>query len=157
MPDMGAVVNQKELKALLVDLHKQGKRVVTTNGCFDLLHVGHTRILNSARQLGDVLIVGVNSDRSVKELKGPSRPITPQDERAEILGNLSCVDYVYIFDESTPVEFLKMVRPYRHVKGSDYDPKLLAETPVVEGFGGKVVILDLIPGHSTSSITEKMN
>jgi rfaE bifunctional protein nucleotidyltransferase chain/domain len=154
---MGQVMTRAELAQTSADLKKSGKRLVTTNGCFDLLHIGHVRILQAAKQLGDVLIVGINSDASVRKLKGASRPVTPGDQRAEILASLACVDYVTIFDEDTPVEFLKAVKPNIHVKGSDYKPSDLAETPVVESFGGTVKILDLVPGHSTTSILKKIN
>jgi rfaE bifunctional protein nucleotidyltransferase chain/domain len=137
-------------------LRGQKKRVVTTNGCFDLLHVGHVRSLKSARELGDVLVVGLNSDDSVRRLKGSSRPLNCQDDRAEILASLACVDYVHIFDEDTPVEFIKAVKPNVHAKGGDYSPSQLAETPVVESFGGRVHIIELVPGRSTTGLVQKM-
>jgi rfaE bifunctional protein nucleotidyltransferase chain/domain len=138
-------------------LRKAGKRIVTTNGCFDLLHVGHVRSLKAAKQLGDILIVGLNSDASVSRLKGSDRPLNSQSERAEILASLACVDYVSIFDEDTPVELLKAIRPNVHAKGGDYTPAQLAETPVVESFGGEVHIIDLVAGHSTTGLVEKMS
>lgn len=153
---MGAVLSRAELDKHVVSLRAQRKRIVSTNGCFDLLHVGHVRILEAAKKLGDVLIVGINSDDSVRRLKGPARPITNESDRAEILTSLTCVDYVTIFDEDTPVEFLKLVRPDIHVKGSDYDSLELAETPVVESFGGQVKILELVPDRSTSSIVARI-
>jgi len=153
---MGTVVSREDLPQLAESLRAQGKTVVTTNGCFDLLHVGHVRILKAAKELGDALIVGLNSDRSVANLKGPTRPITSENDRAEILASLACVDFVTVFDEDTPVEFLKLVRPNIHVKGSDYKPGDLAETPVVEGFGGRVKILELVPDRSTSSIVDRI-
>jgi glycerol-3-phosphate cytidylyltransferase len=153
---MGKVVKRDELPELAASLRKAGKRIVTTNGCFDLLHVGHVRILKAAREMGDVLVVGVNSDRSVKKLKGAARPITGENDRAEILSSLACVNYVTIFDEDTPVEFLKIVKPDIHVKGSDYKPEDLEETPVVESFGGQVKILDLVPDRSTTSIVSRI-
>src|ERR1043166_4038641 len=119
---MGNVISRADLSALSDKLKAEGKRIVTTNGCFDLLHVGHVRILKAARELGDVLIVGINSDASVRELKGESRPITPENERAEILSSLWFVDFVTVFSEDTPVEFLRQVKPWIHVKGSDYKP-----------------------------------
>ncbi|MCA9804859.1 MAG: D-glycero-beta-D-manno-heptose 1-phosphate adenylyltransferase [Cyanobacteria bacterium HKST-UBA02] len=150
------VVARNELAGLAEDLRKSGKKIVTTNGCFDILHVGHTRILKQARALGDVLVVGINSDDSVRRLKGPTRPINSQDDRAEVLASLACVDYVTIFDEDTPVEFLKEIKPDIHVKGSDYSPEKLEETPVVESFGGKVHILALVPGKSTSGVVDRI-
>jgi len=153
---MGTVVSREDLERLAESLRTQGKTLVTTNGCFDLLHVGHVRILKAARELGDALIVGLNSDRSVAKLKGPTRPITPENDRAEILASLACVDFVTIFDEDTPVEFLKLVKPNIHVKGSDYRAADLEETPVVEGFGGRIALLDLVPDRSTSSIVSRI-
>ncbi len=153
---MGQVVNREELPSLIEVLKSSGKTIVTTNGCFDLLHVGHVRILKAAADLGNILIVGINSDRSVKKLKGDSRPLNPEAERAEILASLACVDYVTIFDEDTPVEFLKIVQPNIHVKGADYRPEDLAETPIVRSFGGDVKILDLVPDHSTTLLVKKM-
>lgn len=154
---MGQVVTRNELSKIANELRGSGKRIVTTNGCFDLLHIGHIRILKAARNLGDILIIGLNSDNSVKRLKGPKRPITRADERAEILASLECVDYVSIFDEDTPVEFLKAVKPDIHVKGSDHKPDNLAETPVVESFGGQVKILPLVRDKSTTAIVSQIN
>jgi rfaE bifunctional protein nucleotidyltransferase chain/domain len=154
---MGTVVSRSDLSKLADSLRAQGKRIVTTNGCFDLLHIGHIRILKAARELGDILVVGLNSDASVRKLKGDSRPITPEHERAEILSSLNFVDYVTVFTEDTPVEFLHLVKPAIHVKGSDYRPSDLAETPVVEQYGGKVQIRELVPNHSTSAIVSRMS
>jgi len=150
------VVARSKLSGLAEDLRKSGKKIVTTNGCFDILHVGHTRILKQARSFGDVLVVGINSDDSVRRLKGPTRPINSQDDRAEVLASLACVDFVTIFDEDTPVEFLKEIKPDIHVKGSDYRPEALEETPVVESFGGRVHILALVPGKSTSGVVDRI-
>lgn len=137
-------------------LRREGKKIVTTNGCFDILHVGHVRVLKQARDLGDVLMVGINSDASVRRLKGEQRPVNNEADRAELLSALRCVDYVTVFDEDTPVEFLRLFQPDIHVKGADYKPENLLETPVVEAGGGKVVILDLVPGKSTTSIVERI-
>jgi len=154
---MGSVLTRQDMARVATELKAQGKHIVTTNGCFDLLHVGHVRILQAAKKLGDILIVGLNSDASVRKLKGESRPVNLENNRAEVLAALACVDYVTIFPEDTPVEFLKAVQPNTHVKGSDYKPSDLAETPIVESFGGKVQILDLVPGHSTTSTLNKIN
>lgn len=153
---MGTVVSREDLFELGERLRKEGRTVVSTNGCFDILHVGHGRILKQSKELGDVLVVGLNSDESVRKLKGPSRPINSQEDRAELLALLASVDYVTIFTEDTPVEFLKLLRPNIHVKGADYNPSDLAETPVVESFGGRVEILQLIPGRSTTNLVEKI-
>ena len=155
---MNGLLKRSDLAALKQKLVHSGKtKIVSTNGCFDILHVGHVRILQQAKNLGDVLVVGINSDDSVKRLnKGPERPLNPQENRAEILLALKCVDYVTIFNEDTPCEFLKELKPDIHVKGSDYKPEDLEETPVVEAGGGRVHILDLVPGFSTTSLVEKM-
>jgi len=153
---MGTVLSREALGEHIEGLRKQGKRIITTNGCFDILHVGHVRILKQSRALGDVLVVGINSDASVRCLKGPERPINNQDDRAELLSSLECVDVVSIFDEGTPVEFLKVVKPDIHVKGADYKPEDLEETPVVEALGGRVEILPLVPQKSTTSLVQKI-
>jgi rfaE bifunctional protein nucleotidyltransferase chain/domain len=154
---MGEIIAREDLAELSERLKAQGKRIVTTNGCFDLLHVGHVRILKGARALGDVLVLGINSDESVSRLKGPTRPITPEADRAEILASLECVDYVTVFPEDTPVEFLSLVKPDVHVKGADYKPENLLETPVVERWGGQVKILELVAGRSTSAIVSRIS
>lgn len=153
---MNSVVPKAQLEELAKKLRGQGKKIVTTNGCFDLLHVGHVRYLKAARELGDVLIVGLNSDASVRKLKGPERPINSEDDRAEILASLDCVDYVSIFDENTADEFLKLVKPNIYVKGGDYKPRELPEAPTVEALGGEVRILQHVEGKSTTNIIGKM-
>jgi len=152
---MNSVISRSDLEALAKRLRNEGKKIVTTNGCFDLLHVGHVRYLQAARQLGDVLIVGLNSDASVRKLKGPERPVNSEDDRAEILSSLECVDYVSIFDEDTADEFLKLIKPDIYVKGGDYKPRELPEAPTVEALGGQVRILQHVPGKSTTSILDK--
>jgi len=154
---MGLVVTREELKQVVRAQKEQNKIIVTTNGCFDILHVGHVRYLADARQLGDLLIVGVNTDASVKRLKGPTRPLNNEDDRAEILASLECVDYVTLFAEDTPVEFITVVKPNFHAKGGDYNPKDLAETPVVESFGGEMKIIPLVPGRSTTGLIAKID
>lgn len=139
----------------LVDqLKRQGKRVVFTNGCFDLLHPGHTRYLAAARKLGDVLIVALNSDRSVRELKGPGRPVQPESERAEILAALASVDYVTIFDDLTPQAVIARMLPQVLVKGGDWGLEEIVGRAEVEAAGGQVVSLPLVPGYSTSSMLQ---
>jgi len=139
---------------LVEKLKRQGKRVVFTNGCFDLLHPGHTRYLAEARQLGDALIVAVNSDRSVRALKGPGRPIQPEAERAEILAALEAVDYVTIFDDLTPQAVIARLLPAVLVKGGDWEPNEIVGRAEVEAAGGKVVSIPVVPGFSTSAIIE---
>ncbi len=137
-------------------LREAGVRVVLTNGVFDLLHVGHLRYLQAARALGDCLIVGVNDDASVRRLKGPTRPIVPAAERAELVAGLACVDYVAIFDEDTAAALVQALRPDVYVKGGDYGPggAALPEAEIVAAHGGVTTILPLEPGRSTTSIVD---
>ncbi len=143
-----------ELADILQQQKTEGKVVVTTNGCFDVLHLGHLRYLQAARQLGDLLVVAVNSDSSVRVLKGENRPLVPEDERAEMLAGLGCVDYVIIFPELTPIELLSELKPNIHVKGGDYKLEQLIEREVVEQNGGKVVVGLNIPGKSTTNLID---
>lgn len=136
-------------------LQASGKKIVFTNGCFDLLHVGHLDLLTRARALGDALVVAINSDRSVRRLKGPNRPVFPENERAEILSALRMVDYVCTFDEDTPLEAILEIRPDILVKGADWTNNIVGSHEV-EGWGGKVVALPLIEGHSTTGIIERV-
>ena len=135
---------------------RNGKKVVFTNGCFDLLHPGHVRSLETARSLGDVLIVGINSDESVRTLKGEGRPVTPEQERAEILANLECVDAVLIFDELTPQRVVAALVPDVLVKGGDWPGDQIVGREEVEAAGGKVVLVEVVPGHSTTEILRKI-
>jgi len=137
----------------VIDAHKsRDKCVVFTNGCFDLLHPGHTRYLADARKLGDLLIVAINSDRSVRELKGDGRPIFPQQERAEILAALEAVDYVTIFDDPTPQTVIARMLPHVLVKGAGWGPNEIVGRPEVEAAGGRVVSMPAVPGFSTTGI-----
>jgi rfaE bifunctional protein nucleotidyltransferase chain/domain len=145
-----------ELASRLRPLREGGGRVVFTNGCFDLLHVGHVRTLQQARRLGEVLIVGLNTDASVRRLKGEGRPVVPQEERAELIDALACVDYVTLFDELTPERILESLRPDIHVKGGDYRAEELPETTVVRRWGGEVVILPFTPGRSTTGLLRRL-
>lgn len=134
-----------------------GERVVFTNGVFDILHVGHTRYLREAKTLGDRLVVGINADASVRRLKGPTRPINPENDRAEVIASLSCVDGVTVFADDTPIPLLTVLKPDIHTKGGDYaTPDALPETNVVRAYGGDVVILQLVDGKSTTNIVKKM-
>lgn len=141
---------------LAADVHARGGTVVFTNGVFDLLHPGHVRYLQDARRLGDVLIVGVNSDRSVRANKGPGRPITPEAERAEILRALECVDAVAIFDEDTPADIIRRIQPDVLVKGADWGPDNIVGRDTVEARGGRVVRMELAPGYSTTELVRKV-
>lgn len=150
------IISADQLKQRVEDLKSEGQQIVFTNGCFDLLHVGHTRYLQQAREMGDVLIVAVNSDSSVRGLKGESRPITPEQERAEIVASLECVDYVTIFQDATPIKLLQDLQPPYYVKGGDYTEADLPEAETVIAYGGYVVILPFEQGHSTSRIIERL-
>lgn len=134
----------------------EGRRVVLTNGCFDLLHGGHLALLEKARAFGDVLVVALNSDRSVRELKGPSRPLTPEHERSETLLALEAVDRVVIYDEPTPAELIRALVPDVLVKGADWAEDEIVGRDTVEGAGGRVVQVDLVPDRSTSSLVERI-
>ncbi|MCY4404468.1 MAG: D-glycero-beta-D-manno-heptose 1-phosphate adenylyltransferase [Candidatus Poribacteria bacterium] len=148
------IYTRKDLSLLLKQKRTDGKVVVTTNGCFDVLHLGHLRYLQAARQQGDLLVVAINSDNSVRELKGENRPLVPEDERAEMLAGLECVDYVVVFTELTPVELLSELKPSIHVKGGDYKLEQLVERKVVEENGGKVVVGLNVPGKSTTNLID---
>ena len=142
---------------ILETAKKDGKKVVFTNGCFDILHRGHVTYLNEAKRQGDVLVVGVNSDASVKKLKGESRPINSEYDRAFVLDGLKAVDYTVIFGEDTPEDLIACLKPSVHVKGGDYKKEDLPETKIVESYGGKVVILNFVEGKSTTNIINKIN
>ena len=131
-------------------------KIVATNGCFDILHIGHIRSLQKAKSLGDVLVVGVNSDFSVKKLKGNDRPINSEKNRAEILAALSCVDFVSIFNEETAEKFLEVVKPNIYVKGGEYNIDILPEAKVVKKCGGEIVLVPMIPDFSTTSLLGKI-
>ncbi len=148
------IYHRNKLAPIVQKLKRDGNVVVTTNGCFDVLHLGHLRYLQAARQLGDYLVVGINSDTSVRKLKGENRPLIPEDERAEMLAGLECVDSVVIFPETTPVELLAELKPNIHVKGGDYKLEQLVEKDVVEANGGKVVVGLNVPGKSTTNLIE---
>jgi D-beta-D-heptose 7-phosphate kinase/D-beta-D-heptose 1-phosphate adenosyltransferase len=145
---------QRELLRIINHLKAEGKRIVFTNGCFDLLHIGHVRYLEEAKALGDVLVVGVNSDASVRKLKGPKRPILPEAERAEILSGLGCVDYITLFDEMNPLKLITSLRPNVLVKGGDWTKEQTVGKKVVERSGGEVIIIPFVKGASTSTLIE---
>jgi len=142
--------------ALVARLRTAGKTIVFTNGVFDIVHPGHVRYLQHARALGDALIVGVNSDRSVRAIKGPSRPITSEDERAEVVAALACVDAAVIFDEDTPHEIVSEIQPDILVKGADWAEDAIVGRDVVEARGGRVVRMPIEEGYSTTGILERV-
>ncbi|HKU02833.1 MAG TPA: D-glycero-beta-D-manno-heptose 1-phosphate adenylyltransferase [Arthrobacter sp.] len=149
-------LDEEELERQL-ELHRaQGQRIVLTNGCFDVLHSGHTRYLNQAKQLGDILVVALNSDDSVRRLKGSGRPINNMADRAAVVAALSCVDYVTVFDTPTAAPLISLLRPEVYAKGGDYTPEMLAETPAVEEYGGRVAILDYVAERSTTAVVNRI-
>ena len=149
---MGKVISREKARGLCRELRSQGRRVVFTNGVFDLLHAGHVDCLERARALGDVLIVGLNSDASARLIKGPGRPLVPQGDRARVLAALACVDYVVLFDEPTAEELVRALRPDVYVKGGDYGGREPPEARLVAEYGGRVEIMPFLPGRSTTAI-----
>ena len=146
----------QELRNMIDASRRKGEKIVFTNGCFDILHLGHMQCLEQASLLGDVLIVAVNSDSSVRKIKGKLRPIMPEQERASLIAACECVDYVTIFLEETPIELIKTLKPDILVKGSDWSSAEIAGRDFVESYGGKVVIIDFIEGYSSSAIIAKI-
>jgi D-glycero-beta-D-manno-heptose 1-phosphate adenylyltransferase len=154
-----SILTPADLPDLGQRLRAAGQVVVWTNGCFDLLHAGHARSLQAACAFGDVLVVGINSDASVRRLKGPGRPILPATERAELLAALRCVDHVVIFDDDTPEECIRLLHPDVHCKGADYQPphgKPIPEAALVEAYGGRVAFLPLVDGLSTTELIRRV-
>ncbi len=150
------VLTLPEARAFVERARRSGRTVVFTNGVFDLLHPGHVRYLSDARREGDALVVAVNSDRSVRTIKGPSRPLNPQHERAEVLAGLACVDAVVVFDEDDPREIIDLLQPDVLVKGADWAADAIVGRETVEARGGRVVRVPLAKGHSTSAIIRKI-
>ncbi|MEU6203491.1 D-glycero-beta-D-manno-heptose 1-phosphate adenylyltransferase [Micromonospora musae] len=150
------VVDGDELSAIVAAQRDAGRSVIFTNGCFDVLHRGHVRYLEQARALGDLLIVAVNADESVRRLKGPDRPVNPVEDRATLLAALSCVDHVVVFEEDSPAALIEVVRPDVYVKGGDYPPEMVPEAPLVRRLGGQVRTLGYVPDRSTSRIIERI-
>lgn len=146
----------EELKTQLEAEREQGKKVVFTNGCFDLLHVGHIRYLRQARRMGDLLVVGVNDDESVRRLKGPLRPVQPEQDRAQILAALECVDYVVSFGQDTPLALIEALEPDVLVKGADWPIHQIVGREVVEGSGGRVATISCVEGVSTSALIDRI-
>ena len=150
------VLSQPAAVAWVEHLRHNGKTIVVANGVFDLLHPGHIRYLQDARREGDALIVGINSDRSVREIKGPDKPITPEDERAEVLAALACIDAVVVFDEADPQRIIDRLQPDILVKGADWAAHRIIGRETVEARGGRVVRIPLAEGYSTSAIIKKI-
>ena len=146
----------EEMAQIRQELRESGRKLVFTNGCFDILHIGHVRYLSQARALGDALVVAVNSDQSVRENKGDGRPIVPENERAEVLSALACVDYVFIFDESTPQRIIDIIVPDVLIKGADWEIGAIVGRDTVQAAGGMVRNIPLTEGSSTSGIISKV-
>ncbi len=154
---MGTVITDwVSLESLILKDRANRKKIVSTNGVFDILHVGHVRYLQASRDKGDILIVAINSDTSVKRLKGSSRPFVQEDERAEIIAALACVDYVTIFHQDTPVEVLSVIKPDIHTKGGDYVIESMAENEIVCSFGGRVELVQFNAGKSSTNLIQRI-
>ncbi len=152
---MGQILTRNVLIDVIKDLRENNIKIAATNGCFDILHVGHVKYLSEAKKFGDILIVGLNSDKSVKMLKGETRPINQQNDRAQVLAALNCVDYVVIFDEISPIELLKSIKPDVYVKGADYTLETLPEAKPLLELGINIKFVDFVLGKSTSNIIQK--
>ncbi|HEY2386674.1 MAG TPA: D-glycero-beta-D-manno-heptose 1-phosphate adenylyltransferase [Candidatus Binatia bacterium] len=150
------IVGREQLTALVADAHRAGRRVVFTNGCFDLLHVGHVRYLAAARDAGDLLVVGLNDDASVRRLKGPSRPLVAEQARAEVIAALAAVDYATLFGEDTPYALIAAVQPDVLVKGADWAADQVVGRDVVEARGGRVILIPVVEGFSTTTLVERL-
>ena len=150
------LIDRKNAAQFCEELRRQGKEIVFTNGCFDIIHAGHVRYLTTAKNFGGVLIVGLNTDESVRRLKGASRPINNQDDRAEVLLGLKAVDHVIFFGEATAENLIAEVKPAVYVKGGDYTLETLPEAAIVKKFGGRVELVNLVAGRSTTNIIEKI-
>jgi rfaE bifunctional protein nucleotidyltransferase chain/domain len=150
-------INRSQAAEITARLKNGRQTVVFTNGCFDILHAGHVRYLQAARELGVCLIVGLNSDASVRRLKGPDRPINCQEDRAEVLSALATVDYVVVFDEPTAEALVREIQPDIYVKGGDYAVDRLPEAKVVAGYGGKTVLIPEVPGRSTTNLIRRIS
>lgn len=154
---MGQLLGRKNITEFVKKLHNAGKTVVATNGCFDILHVGHVRYLQKTKTFADYSIVLLNSDKSVKSIKGDSRPINNENDRAEVLMALSCVDFVVMFDEDSPAELLDEIKPDVYTKGADYTMDTLPERDIMIKNGTRVEFIDFVQGKSTTNIIEKIN
>jgi rfaE bifunctional protein nucleotidyltransferase chain/domain len=155
-PEQAKIISAEEFKSVREKLKNEGKKLVFTNGCFDILHKGHADYLFKARLLGDAMIVAINTDESVRRIKGEKRPINNEDDRAFMLANLKSVDYVTFFSEDTPYEVIKKIVPDYLVKGADWDVSKVVGKDVVESNGGKVLTIELTPDRSTTNVIEKV-
>jgi rfaE bifunctional protein nucleotidyltransferase chain/domain len=153
---MNKIYTRELLKKIIDQLKKEGKKIVFTNGCFDILHVGHTRYLREAKKTGDILILALNSDQSVRQLKGEKRPLINENDRADVVASLESVNFVTIFHESTPLSLIEYLKPDILVKGGDWEEDQIVGRESIESWGGKVVIIPEIKGSSTTNIIEKI-
>lgn len=154
---MGQVIDRKNIAEFVRNLQKSGKTVVATNGCFDILHVGHVRYLQKTKSFADYMIVLLNSDKSVKAIKGENRPINNENDRAEILCALSCVDYVVLFDENSPRDLLDAIKPDVYTKGADYTIETLPEADIMKKNGTRVEFIEFVAGKSTTNVINKIS
>lgn len=152
----GKLKSLEEIRAIAVSARTNGKKVAFTNGCFDLLHPGHVHVLRAARACADLLIVGINSDQSVKHIKGPTRPVLPESDRCELLGAMEMVDFVVLFNEPDPQNLISAIRPDVLVKGGDWNSEKIIGADMVEEAGGRVVVVPYIKGFSTTEIIERI-
>ena len=150
------IIELTNLIGIVKNLKSQNKKIITTNGVFDILHAGHVSYLQYAKKLGDVLIVGINSDSSVRQIKGEKRPINDEKSRAKVLAALECVDYVFVFGEKNPIAWLSKIKPNFHVKAGDYKIEEILEKAIVEKNAGKIVIAKMVNGYSTTSLIKKI-
>ena len=153
---MGKFLNLIDILTIIETEKEKGKTIVTTNGCFDILHVGHLDYLTEAGKKGDILVVGINTDYSVQKIKGPTRPINKETDRARLVAALDCVDYTFLFDEDTPIRFLKLIKPHIHVKGNDYNAENLPEANTVVNLGAQLAFVPLTKGKSTTDLISRI-
>jgi len=156
MDNSGKIVSPDALVAGLTKARRAGRKIVFTNGCFDILHIGHVRYLGAARSAGDLLVVGLNSDSSVKSIKGDRRPLVNQNQRAEMLASLACVDYVVVFEEPDPLRLIRTVKPDILVKGADWTEENIVGAEFVKSTGGKIIRVELVRDASTTGIIERI-
>lgn len=153
---MEKLIEKENLDNIIKKLKSENKKIVFTNGCFDILHAGHVRYLKESKKFGDILIVGLNSDVSVKKIKGETRPINPEMDRAEVLAGLEAVSYIVLFDETSPVKLLEEIKPDIYTKGADYTVETLPEAKTVLSYGGKIEFIKFLEGRSTTKIIDKI-
>ena len=153
---MEKLIEKENLDNIIKKLKSENKKIVFTNCCFDILHAGHVRYLKESKKFGDILIVGLNSDVSVKKIKGESRPINPEMDRAEVLAGLEAVSYIVLFDETSPVKLLEEIKPDIYTKGADYTVETLPEAKTVLSYGGKIEFIKFLEGRSTTKIIDKI-